>query len=143
MSESRNYENVKGYKMNFATKTLTMTKEIAEKAMMPNSSESALLLHIQSICPDLKIAYKTHKTTTKNPRKGLTFEKMEKYIRLYDNADELLLAFSTVKAIGDIQPNKYDYVYKWFVTQFPDYRELPTLVNGKLVAQVIDFPMVA
>lgn len=38
MSESRNYENVKGYKMNFATKTLTMTKEFAEKAMMPNSS---------------------------------------------------------------------------------------------------------
>lgn len=131
---------MKNYTMNFATKTLTVTKDFATKAMLPNSEESTLLLHLQNICPDLKITYKSHKTTAKNPRKGLTFEKMEKYIRLYDNSDELLLAFSTVKAIADVQANKYDYVYKWFIAQFPNYKELPELVNGKLVADVIDFP---
>lgn len=130
---------MKNYTMNFATNTLTMTKDFAAKAMIPNSEESAILLHLQSICPNLKITYKSHKTTAKNPRKGLTFAKMEKYIRLYDNAAELLVAFSTVKAIADIQPNKYEFVYKWFVSQFPNYNELPELENGKLVAKVIDF----
>ena len=131
---------MKNYTMNFATKTLTVTKDFATKAMLPNSEESSLLLHLQNICPDLKITYKSHKTTAKNPRKGLTFEKMEKYIRLYDNSDELLLAFSTVKAIGDLQPNKYEYVYKWFISQVPNYTDLPEFKNGKLVASVIDFP---
>lgn len=134
---------MKNYTMNFSTKTLTMTKEFATNAMIPNSEESLLLLHLQSICPNLNLAYKSNKTTAKNPRKGLTFEKMEKYIRLYDNANELLVAFSTVKAIGDVMPNKYEYVYKWFVSQFPNYKEMPELVNGKLVAEVISFPKVA
>lgn len=131
---------MKNYKMNFATNTLTITKEFAQRAMVPNSEESTILLHLQSLCPNLKVTYKTHKpSSTKNPRKGLTFKKMENYIRLYDNASELLVMFSTVKAIADLQPNKYDFVYKWFVTQFPNYREIPELENGKLVAKVIDF----
>lgn len=130
---------MKNYTMNFATKTLTMTKDFAEKAMIPNSEESNILLHLQNICPNLRITYKTHKTSAKNPRKGLTFAKMEKYIRLYENANELLLAFSTVKAIAEVQPNKYEFVYRWFVSQFPNYNELPELENGKLVAKVIDF----
>lgn len=131
---------MKNYTMNFATNTLTMTKDFAEKAMIPNSEESAILLHLRTICPNLKTTYKTHKTTAKNPRKGLTFAKMEKYIRLYENSNELLLAFSTVKALADIQPNKYDFVYKWFILQFPDYNEIPEFTNGKLVTTVIDFP---
>lgn len=131
---------MKNYVMNFATKTLTVTNEFAKKAMIPNSEESTILLHLQNICPGLKISYKSRNTTIKNPRKGLTFAKMERYILLHDNADELLLAFSTVKAIGDLQPNKYEYVYKWFISQFPNYTDLPEFRNGKLVASVIDFP---
>lgn len=131
---------MKNYTMNFATKTFTMTKDFAEKAMIQNSEESLILQQAQAVCPNLKIAYKTHKSTARNPRKGLTFAKMEKYIRLYENANELLLEFSTIKAVADIQPNKYEYVYKWFVTQFPNYNELPDLTNGKLIANVIKFP---
>lgn len=130
---------MKNYTMNFSTNTLTITKEFATNAMKPNSDESKILVHLQSICPNIKITYKTHKTTAKNPRKGLSFAKMENYIRLYDNADELLLTFSKVKAIADIQPNKYNFVYKWFITQFPNYKELPEFTNGKLVAKIIDF----
>lgn len=131
------------YTMNFSTKTLTITKEFAANAMKPDSAESAILVHLQSICPNLKITYRTHKTTTGNSRKGLSFEKMENYIRLYDNAEELLLMFSKVKAIADIQPNKYNFVYKWFITQFPNYKEIPEFTNGKLVTKVIDFSSVA
>lgn len=130
---------MKNYTMNFSTNTLTITKEFATNAMKPNSDESKILVHLQSICPNMKITYKTHKTTAKNPRKGLSFAKMENYIRLYDNADELLLTFSKVKAIADIQPNKYNFVYKWFITQFPNYKEFPEFTNGKLVAKIIDF----
>ena len=47
--------------------------------------------------------------------------------------------FTLIKAIAEVQPNKYEFVYRWFVSQFPNYNELPELENGKLVAKVIDF----
>lgn len=128
---------MKGCKMNFATKTLTITKDFSDKAMIINSYEHSILLHCQSICPDLRIAYKTHCTKTRNPKKGLTFNKMERYIRLFDNADELIIAFSKVKAIADFQPNKYDFVYKWFMKQFPNYKNVPSFENGELKVESI------
>ena len=73
---------MKNYVMNFATKTLTVTNEFAKNAMIPNSEESTILLHLQNICPGLKISYKSRNTTIKNPRKGLTFAKMERYIMI-------------------------------------------------------------
>lgn len=135
---------MKDYKMNFNTRTLTITKEFAKKAMIPGTEESEILKHLQSICPGLNISYKTRKPSiTPNPRKGLTFAKMERYIRLHDNASELLVAFSTVKAIGDTLSNKYNYVYNWFMTQFPDYGDIPEIKNGKIVANIVSYIPVA
>lgn len=127
------------YKMNFATKTITISKEFAQKAQDPNSEESNILLHLQSICPGLKIAYLTHCGGFRNPRKGLTFDKMERYIRLHDNAPELLYNFSVVKSIAELQANKYEYVYRWFMEQFPNYGNIPEIKNGKLITNVIEY----
>ena len=126
------------YKMNFATNTLTITKDFEKKAMIPNSEESTLLLHLQSLRPNLKIAYKMNRTNNRNT-KGLTYTKMEKYIRLHENANDLLIAFSTIKEVGRTQNNAYNFVYNWFMTQFPDYGEMPEIKNGKLIAEMIDY----
>lgn len=122
------------YKMNFATKTLTITKAFAAMAMKSNTDEANTLAHLKSLFPDLKIAYKTCCSTGSHPFKGMTYNKMERYIRLHENAGDLLIAFSTVKEIGRTQPNAHNYVCKWFLEQFPDYREMPTLKNGKIAA---------
>ena len=126
------------YKMNFATNVLTITKDFEKKAMIPNSEESTLLLHLQKLRPNLRIAYKTSNSNNRNT-KGLTYEKMEKYIRLHENANELLITFSTIKEVGRTQNNAYNFVYKWFMTQFPDYGEVPEIKNGKLVAEMVDY----
>lgn len=129
------------YKMNFATKTLTITKAFATMAMKPNTEEANTLAHLKSLFPDLKIAYKTCCSTGSHPFKGMTYNKMERYIRLHENAGDLLIAFSTVKEIGRTQPNAHNYVCKWFLEQFPDYREIPALQNGKIAAaEPIDYP---
>lgn len=129
------------YKMNFATKTLTITRAFAAMAMQPNTDEANTLTHLKSLFPDLKIAYKTCNTTGSHPFKGMTYNKMERYIRLHENANNLLIAFSTVKEIGRTQPNAHNYVCKWFLEQFPDYREMPTLKDGKIAAvKLIDYP---
>lgn len=122
------------YKMNFATKTLTITKAFAEMAMKPNTAEANILIHMKSLFPDLKISYKTHYCGKPHPYKGLTQKRMESYIKLHENAKELMEAFEVVKKIGTTQLSPHDFVCKWFLQQFPNYKELPKLRNDKIVA---------
>ena len=72
----------------------------------------------------------------------MTYTKMENYIKLYENADELLERFSVVKEVAKIQKSKLGFVYNWFITQFPNYDEMPEIRNGKLYAQVVGVPEV-
>lgn len=127
-------EKIKGYKMDFTTKTITITKEFAETALMnPESDQGKILENARSLCPDLRIAYKTHTPSKRNNTyKGMTYKKMEGYIKLYENADELLDTFNLIKKASKIQKNSYRYVLNWFLKQFPDYDKLPEIKNGKL-----------
>lgn len=132
---------MKNYKMNFSTRILTITKDFAAGAMIPHSEEAMLLEHFQKIMPDLKVKYLTHKpSATPNRSKGLTYKKMENYINLYENSEELLERFRIVKALSQIQTNPYLYVFNWFVNQFPNYKEMPEFNNGKLHTTLIEVP---
>ena len=67
------------YKMNFATKTLTITKKFAEAALNSDSAEAQIIANCRAACPDLQIAYRTHKSSkTSNPAKGMTYDRMER-----------------------------------------------------------------
>ena len=125
---------MKNYKINMATKTLTITKDFEEKAMVPNSEEARIIEQFRTLFPDLRIAYRTHKVTTESPYKGLTYERMARYILCHENAGELIIAYEGIRAISFSQPNPYNYVASWFLRQFPSYKEEPTLRNGKLIA---------
>lgn len=125
---------MKNYKMNFATATLTITKDFSERLENPNSDECMILEHLMKVCPNLQIRQRTANRKAPSKNKGLTFEKMEKYISLHENADELLSLFEKIKDVGDTHSNKYGYVSKWFHKQFPQYKELPTIVDGKIKA---------
>lgn len=130
-----------GYKMNFATKTLTITKAFAEMAMKPNTEEANFIVEMRNLLPDLKISYKTHYCGKPHPYKGLTNKRMETYIKLHENADELMEAFEAVKKISASQLSPHNYVCKWFLQQFPDYKEIPKLRNGKIVGiEVVTLP---
>lgn len=130
-----------GYKMNFATKTLTITKAFAALAMRPNTAEANLLAQMTTLIPDLKISYRTH-SGAPHPYRGLTNKRMETYIKEHENADELMVAFKAVKKIAEAQANPHNFVCKWFLRQFPDYREIPKIdKDGKIVAiAVITLP---
>jgi len=123
-----------GYKMNFATKTLTITKAFGEKASLPNTEEANIIQNMRNLLPDLKIAYKTQYRSKPHPYKGLSYSRMEKYINCHENANELLVAFKGIKEVAKAQSYPHNYVCKWFLTQFPDYKEIPTLHNDKIAA---------
>ena len=102
--------------------TLTMTADFALKAYDPTTAEYEILTRLQRDFPRLRVVRKTHRSPkTANPAKGLTYERMEKYIRLHENADELFDLFQKVQSAG----RGYPYVKAWFVKQFPNFKNVP------------------
>lgn len=132
-----------GFKVNFTTKTLTITKAFEEDLMNGDANAMAVVTRFQSMFPDLTIVRKTHRSPkTTNPDKGLTYERMERYISLHENSDELLEMFQKVKAIASTQKNSFLYTKRWFMKQFPHFTELPTFTNGKLYVLPVNAPEV-
>ena len=126
------------YRVDFSTMTLTMTAEFADRAYDPNTDEYAILSRLQKDFPKLRIVRKTHRSPkTANPAKGLTYERMEKYINLHENADELIDLFQKVQSAG----RGYTYVKAWFIKQFPNYKNVPAFKDGKLrVVKPVEAP---
>lgn len=132
---------MKNYTFDFASKTLTITKEFAVNALDPTSNEYAIMTRFQHAFPGMRIARKTHRSPKKaNPAKGLTYVHMERYIKVYENASELLEVFQKIKELAASQTNGYLYVKNWFVQQFPNYKEIPSFKNGKLYVLPIPAP---
>ena len=126
------------YRVDFTKMTLTMTADFADNAYDPTTEEYKILTRLKKDFPNLRIVRKTHRSPkTANPAKGLTYERMEKYIRLHENADELLDLFQKVQSVG----RGYPYVKAWFVKQFPNYNDIPNFVNGKLrIVEPVEVP---
>ena len=125
------------YRIDFTKMTLTMTADFALKAYDPTTEEYEILTRLQRDFPRLRVVRKTHRSPkTANPAKGLTYERMEKYIRLFDNADELTDQFQKVKSAD----RGYQFVKAWFVKQFPHYKDVPEFKNGKLYVVPVEAP---
>ncbi|MBD5162437.1 MAG: hypothetical protein HDT14_10585 [Oscillibacter sp.] len=126
---------MKEYKINFTANTITISKSFADAASDPTSAECEKLSKLQAAYPGMRIVHKTHRSPSKaNVNKGLTYDRMEGYINLHENAAELLTTFKTVKEIAAKQKNPYQFTKGWFMQQFPDYGKLPNISdNGKIL----------
>ncbi len=131
-------EKSRNYRMDYTTMTLTMTAEFAENAYDPFTQEYEILTRLRKDFPNLRIVRKTHrKSKTPNSAKGMTYDRMEKYIRLHDNADELMELFQKVKDAD----RGYLYVFRWFKKQFPNYKSIPEFKDGKLYVVPVEAPV--
>ncbi len=129
--------NNKGYKLDLAHQTLTMTAAFADAANDPTSAEYKLVRQFLADFPSLKIVKRTHATPTlynnkdgsktkRNQFKNLTYKNMEAFIGSVSNSDKYMDAYKTIRAKADIMcHNPYAIVRKWFVEQFPKYRTDP------------------
>ena len=131
---------MENFKMDFTTKTLTITKAFADKATNPASEEYGRLIQFQKDFPDLKIVRKTHKTPRKyinksgeeyscNQYKNLSYKNMELFMKALPEGEskkKILEAYKFLRySSGGVQTNTYKIVREWFVEQFPQYRKKP------------------
>ena len=126
-----------GYKIDFASKTMTITKAFAEAASDPSSTEYTLMMKFQKDIPGLKVVRKTHKTPLRyetksgekyrcNQFKNLTYKNMEAFMNALPKSKQYMALYNFIRNhAGGIQTNTYTAVRRWFVAQFPHYRKDP------------------
>ena len=132
-----------GYKILFDTNTVIMNYKFAAAAAEYGTPEYNLMKSIRADFPGMaEVVVSGRVQTTAKANHRLTYENMEKHIRVYENADELLAVFETVKAASVALASPYKYVADWFKAQFPDYKQSVVFENGTLKVAPISTPSV-
>lgn len=132
-----------GYKILFDSNTVIMNHKFAAAAAKYGTKENKLMKNIRADFPGMaEVVVSGRVQTTAKANHRLTYENMEKYIMVYENADELLEVFKTVKAASVTLASPYKYVCDWFKAQFPDYKMSVVFKDGKLTAAPVKAPEV-
>lgn len=120
----------KHFSYNFVAKTIIGSKRSISRANKGLSPEYAELTQMLAEHPDFRVAEKIiNQNENKKTYSKLTFERMETYISLLPNAKEKLIEFEAVKKIAEARGAKYPLTKKWFLTQFPEYKESEIVCN--------------
>ena len=126
-------DSVTGYKLDFATNTLTINYKFNKALSDFGSPEYNRYKAILADFPNLTVVVKAgREITTTRRTKRLTYENMEKFIEVQEDSETLLEVFETVKAASQASKSPYKYVCDWFKEQFPDYQKKVVFKDGKL-----------
>ena len=132
-----------GYKILFNENTVIMNYKFAAAAAKYGTKENRIIRNIRHDFPGLQeVVISGREQTSAKTNHRLTYENMEKYIRVHENADELLEVFATVKAASSALASPYKYVCDWFKEQFPNYKKSVVFKDGTLTIAPIKAPAV-
>ena len=122
-----------GYKILFNENTVIMNYKFAAAAAKYGTPENKLMKNIRNDFPGMtEVVVSGREQTSAKKNTRLTYENMETHIKVYENADELMDVFESVKALSQTCASPYKYVRDWFEAQFPNYKKAPVFQNGKL-----------
>ena len=132
-----------GYKILFNENTVIMNYKFAAAAAKYGTPENKLMKDIRNDFPGMaEVVISGREQTSAKSNSRLTYENMETHIKVYENADELMDVFESVKALSQTCASPYKYVRDWFEVQFPDYKKAPVFQNGKLTIAPVATPNV-
>ena len=102
-------------KINFAAKTIEVTKTFANKASNFGSEEYYTLRTAMSDLPDFTVTVKMTLKPRRTYMKGLTYEFMEAFIALNDEDGSIMQDFQCLR-----QGCSYAEIKRWFFAKFPE-----------------------
>jgi len=100
--------------------TITITKAYYKRACTYGTAEYYEFRTIMSENAGFAVAFKT---IEKKTYKDLTFERMAEYIETQPNSEKQLIAFAAVQKIAEKKGSKYPLTKKWFLKNYPEYKE--------------------
>ena len=134
-------DSVTGYKLDFATNTLTINYKFNKALSDYGSPEYNRYKAILEDFPDLIVVVKAgREITTTRRTKRLTYENMENYMGSFQNADALVRRFKLVQKRSKALASPYKYVRDWFGAQFPDYKSSTTFTEDKPAITLVPIP---
>ena len=119
------------YKVDFTTRTITITAEFEKAMSNPEAAEYKIIRQLCADFPGMRIVKRTHRTPTHytskngeksacNPYKNLTYEKMERFMDALPNGAEYRKQYDFLKSpAAAIQTNGYSTVREWFIAPVP------------------------
>ena len=124
------FASVKGYKIDFTNRIMTVNYKFAKAAAQYGTPEYKLMRAVLEEIPDMEVVEMAgRQNKTCHHDKHLTYQNMETYISIQDNAEELMAAYWVARTESAPQTSRYAHVRKWFVGQFPNYREISAFVE--------------
>lgn len=102
-------------KINFASKTIEITKTFADKASHFGSEEYHALRTATCDLPDFEVAIKVTAKPRRTYMKGLSYEFMESFIALNDEDGSIMQDFQCLR-----QGCSYAEIKRWFFAKFPE-----------------------
>ena len=100
------------------TRTLSVSKAYNKKASVFGSLEYHELRRAIDENPGYHIVIKTVK---KKSYHGLSFSRMEEYIKTKPDSKNRLIEFETVKKIAEAKGGMYPLTKQWFFKTYPEY----------------------
>jgi len=112
-----------GYNVDFVECKIFITKEFAKRASIKKNPEYKLLLELREENPEYAIDYKAVEiSASKNTYNGLTYERMENYIKTQPNNVVLMEEYKKARAYFR-NDCRYAKVKKWFLATFENYND--------------------
>lgn len=111
-------KTIKGYKIDFKTNTITVTKAFMKKAEQLNAPEFKTMMELRALGMEIveKAAPKR-----KNTVHRATYKQMKTFISCITDADRYMAEFEVVRLASLKDANPYETVRNWFETTFPNH----------------------
>ena len=109
-------------KVNFAHRTIVLTKKEMKQASIPYTQEYQMLLSLMRDLPDFKVEIK-HSLCRSNANRGLCYEAMSQ--RIAQEAPELMDEFVAVRSVAG-----YPAASQWFRNHFAINNQMVDLCSS-------------
>ena len=106
--------------VNAIAKEIVITKSFYKKASAYGTDEYKLLKEVMRENEGFEIVFK--KSEGKKTYNGLSFDRMEEYIKTQANSEENLKEYEAIKKVAKAKGGLYPLTKQWFLAKFKDYK---------------------
>lgn len=125
------------YEINYATNTITLNHRFAKAAGILGSEEFQTMKELREL--GMKITVLPQKERKGN-KSRLSYVKMSRYIACLADSDNHMKDFEAIRTASKSSNNPYQYVWKWFMSTFPNYANIPEFdEDRKIVVTPSDY----
>ena len=111
-------------KINFAAKTITLSKKFADAASKVGTEEYRQLQNVREDYPSFEIAVKQiKKNSNKESYQGLNYAFIEMYIQTKPDAEAQMAKYKEMRLISECHSVRFPAIKQWFLTSYPEIKE--------------------